>query len=193
MLVNEETSPIKINAQSAVDAETSQHEAASVSIYHSSSTPHNLPLMSANNQPPNVPNPSAENGNFTAIFDAASIEYLGVTGTRLDTHPFAAQLEKSHSPEAVSNLIRTQAQAFTKFRNTDQRLMTWLNPTVHILSTFSATLGEGIGLVSRLIHFISLFLRRLVLSHSRLRRPFSLPLVSFLRLVSAEVRFHAFF
>jgi len=110
--------------------------------------------MRANDQPPN---PSADTDNFTTIFDAASIEYLRVTGTRLDTHPFAAQLEKCHGPEAVSNLLRTQAQAFSKFRNGDERLMAWLNPTVHILSTFSATLGEGIGLVSHLIYFISLF------------------------------------
>src|SRR5712671_174785 len=95
--------------------------------------------MRANEQPPN---PSAHNHNFTAIFDAASIEYLRVTGTRLDTHPFAAQLEKSHSPEAVSNLIRTQAHAFTRFRNSDQRFMAWLNPTVHVLSTFRQRLAK---------------------------------------------------
>ena len=109
--------------------------------------------MRANDQPPNP----SDNDRFPAIFDAASIEYLRVTGTRLDTHPFATQLETCHSPEAVSNLLRTQAQAFSKFRNGEERLMAWLNPTVHILSTFSATLGEGIGLVRRLIHFVSLF------------------------------------
>ena len=89
--------------------------------------------------------------NFTAIFNTASNEYQRVTGKRLDTHPFAAQLDTCHSPEAVSDVLRTQAQAFSKFGKGDEKLMTWLNPTVNILIAFSGTLGEGIGLVSRLI------------------------------------------
>ena len=109
--------------------------------------------MSASNQ---VPGPSTD--NFTAIFNAASNEYLRVTGKRLDTHPFAAQLDTSPSPEVVSNIFRTQAQAFSKFSKGDEKLMTWLNPTVSILLAFSETLGEGIGLVSSLIHSVRLFL-----------------------------------
>ncbi|KAF8483882.1 hypothetical protein DFH94DRAFT_819972 [Russula ochroleuca] len=97
--------------------------------------------MNASNQ---VAGPSTD--NFTAIFNAASNEYQRMTGKRLDTHPFAAQLGTCRSPEAVSNVLRTQAQAFNKFRKGDENLMTWLNPTVNILFTFSATLGEGIGL-----------------------------------------------
>jgi hypothetical protein len=105
--------------------------------------------MSASNQ---VAGPSTD--NFSAIFNAASNEYQRVTGNRLDTHPFAAQLETSCSPEAVSNVLRTQAQAFSKSREGDEKLMTWLNPTINILLAFSGTLGEGIGLVSNLIHFV---------------------------------------
>ena len=90
--------------------------------------------------------------NFTAIFNAASVEYQTLTGKSLDTHPFAAQLDNCHNPEAISDVLRTQALAFSKFRKGDERLMAWLDPTVHILFTFSGTLGEGIGLVSNLIH-----------------------------------------
>ena len=97
--------------------------------------------------------PSTSTDNFTAIFNAASIEYQTVTGNRLDTHPFAAQLDTCDSPNAISDLLRAQAQAFSKFRKSDEKLMAWLDPTVHILFTFSATLGEGIGLVSRLNSF----------------------------------------
>jgi hypothetical protein len=97
--------------------------------------------MSASKQ---VAGPSTD--NFTAIFSVASNEYLRVTGKHLDTHPFATQLDTCRSPEAVSNVLRTQAQAFSKFRKGDEKLMTWLNPTVNILFAFSATLGEGIGL-----------------------------------------------
>jgi hypothetical protein len=102
--------------------------------------------MSASNQT-DGPSTSTDN-NFSAIFNAASTEYHRVTGKRLDTHPFAAQLDACDSPKAVSDLLRTQAQAFSKFRKGDDKLMACLDPTVHILFTFSATLGEGIGLVS---------------------------------------------
>ena len=88
--------------------------------------------------------------NFTAIFNAALNEYKRSTGKHLDTHPFAAQLETCQNPEAVSNVLRTQAQAFSKFREGDEKLMSWLDPTIHILSTISDMLGEGINLVSQL-------------------------------------------
>jgi len=71
-----------------------------------------------------------------------------VTGKPLDTHPFSKQLDSCDSPEAVLNVLRTQAQAFSKFCQGDEKLMAWLDPTVNILFTFSATIGEGIGLVS---------------------------------------------
>ena len=77
-----------------------------------------------------------------------------MTGKRLDTHPFATQLDSCRSPEAVSNVLRTQMQAFKKFRDGDEKLMTWLNPIVNILFVFSATLGNGIGLVSSFIQFV---------------------------------------
>jgi hypothetical protein len=103
--------------------------------------------MSTINQ---VAGPSTD--NFTAIFNVASTEYQTVTGNRLDTHPLAAQLNACHSPESISNVLRTQAQTFGTFRKGDEKLMAWLDPIVHILFTFSATLGEGIGLVSSFIH-----------------------------------------
>jgi len=84
--------------------------------------------------------------NFTAIFNVASTEYYNATGKRLDTHPLASQLDICRSPDVVCNLLRTQAQAFSKFRKGDEKLMAWLDPIIHILFTFSATLGEGIGL-----------------------------------------------
>ena len=101
--------------------------------------------MSATNQ---APGPSRSTDNFTAIFQAASSEYERVTGNPLDTHPFSTQFDSCDSPEAVLNAFQTQAQAFDKFCKGDEKLMTWLDPMVHILFTFSATLGEGIGLVS---------------------------------------------
>jgi hypothetical protein len=109
--------------------------------------------MSATNQTAG-PSTSTSTDNFTAIFNAASAEYQTVTGNRLDTHPFASKLDTCQSPKAVSDLLRTQAQAFSKFRKGDEKMMAWLDPTIHILFTFSATLGEGIGLVYVLIDLL---------------------------------------
>jgi hypothetical protein len=99
--------------------------------------------MSASNQ---TAGPSTD--NFTAIFNAATDEYQRLTGKRLDIHPFAAQLNTCQNPEAISNIFRGQEQAFSKILKNDERLMAWLDPTIHILLTFSDTLGEGIGRVS---------------------------------------------
>jgi hypothetical protein len=109
--------------------------------------------MSASNQ---TAGPSTD--NFTAIFHVASTEYHRVTGKRLDTHPSAAQLDTCDSPEAVSTILRAQAQAFSEFHKGSERLMALLDPIVHSLFTFSATLGEGIGLVSHFdLHLERLF------------------------------------
>jgi len=101
---------------------------------------------------------STSTNNFTAIFNAASAEYQRVTGKHLVTHPFATQLDACDRPKAVSDLLRVQAQALNNFRKGDEKLMAWLDPIVHILFTFSATLGEGIGLVSYLGSFGMTFL-----------------------------------
>jgi hypothetical protein len=105
-------------------------------------------IMSVSNQ---TAGPSTE--NFTAIVNAATTEYERLTGKRLNTHPLATQLDICKNTEAVSNVFRMQAQTFSKFRKGDERLMAWLDPTINILFTFSATLGEGIGLVTNPVHF----------------------------------------
>jgi hypothetical protein len=86
--------------------------------------------------------------NFTAIFDAASQEYKTLTKQNLANHPFAAALQGYNSPDSILGVFRDQAQAFDKFRQSDDKLMASLAPIVNILFTFSETLGEGVGLVS---------------------------------------------
>ena len=99
--------------------------------------------MSSDNQPTNL-----ALSNFISIFDAASNEYKRLTKNDLRTHPFANQLDNCDSPDAVLDLFRSQAEVFDEFCKGDHSLMKWLHPTVHILFTFSETLGEGIALVS---------------------------------------------
>jgi hypothetical protein len=137
--------------------------------------------MSATNQ---TAGPSTD--NFSAIFNVASTEYQRLTGKYLDTHPFAAQLDTCKNPEAISNVLRTQARAFSKFREGDERLMAWLDPTICILLTFSDTLGEGIGLVS-VVHLHITVLGPSILRHSHLLKR-SLPgSVSFSEYVLPQV------
>jgi hypothetical protein len=104
--------------------------------------------MSTGNQ---AAGPSRSNNNFLAIFQAALIEFETVTGKSLHGHPFSTQLETCDNTQAVLNVLQTQAETFSRFRNRNERLMAWLDPTVNILFTLSTTLGEGIGLVSPLI------------------------------------------
>jgi hypothetical protein len=96
--------------------------------------------------------PSRSADNFKVIFQAALNlnEYQTVTGKSLDAHPFATQLKSCDSPEAISNVLRTQAQSFSKFRKGDEKLMAWLDLTINILYTFSGMLGEGVGLESHI-------------------------------------------
>ena len=100
-----------------------------------------------------VGGPSRLTDNFTAIFEAAASEYQRITGNPLDTHSFATQLDKCDSPQSFSNVLRKQFQALSAPRKGGDKLelMAWLDPIVHILFTFSATLGEGIGIVSHVI------------------------------------------
>jgi hypothetical protein len=110
--------------------------------------------MSTTNQ---TAGPSRSNDNFTAIFQLALIGYETLTGKPLRTHPLATVFESCDTPQAVSTVLRTQAHAFSKFRNNNEKLMRWLDPIVHILFTFSTTLGDGVGVVSHLMHSVSSF------------------------------------
>jgi len=84
--------------------------------------------------------------NFAAIFEAASNEYKTLTGKDFQSHPFAAALEITNSPGSILVVFQERAQAVDRFRKRHDKLMKSLTPIVHIISTFSATLGEGIGL-----------------------------------------------
>jgi hypothetical protein len=96
-------------------------------------------------------NPSSTTVSFStfrSIFDTASKEYKRTTGQDLQTHPLATELDLFDSPDAVLEILQKQADTLDETGKCNQTLMKWLNPTVHLLSMFSATLGEGVALVS---------------------------------------------
>jgi hypothetical protein len=76
--------------------------------------------------------------------NAALSEYQSAMGQHPDTRRFATQFDNCHSPEAVSKIFRTQAEAFDRFSKGDEKLMKWLNLIVQVLFTFSTTPEEQI-------------------------------------------------
>ena len=94
------------------------------------------------------PTPSSSTSNFRSIFNASLQAYDNKTKNNLLDHPLATQLQSCDSPIAVLSVLQDLIQQFDQRRASDERLKTWLNPTVNVLYSFSATLSEGVGLVS---------------------------------------------
>ncbi|KAH9169267.1 hypothetical protein EDB89DRAFT_2198624 [Lactarius sanguifluus] len=90
---------------------------------------------------------SASSSNFESIFRTAVQAYKKRTGRDITSHPLASWLKTCDSPDAILAVLQAQVQEFDQSRRDDERLTKWLNPTVNVLYAFSATLGEGVGLV----------------------------------------------
>jgi hypothetical protein len=94
------------------------------------------------------PATSTSNSNFVTIFNAALESYKRKTKQDLASHPLLPNLQSCDSPEAILTVLRDQIPAFTQSQNGDDGLTKWVTPTVNVLYTFSATLGQGVGLVN---------------------------------------------
>jgi hypothetical protein len=90
--------------------------------------------------------PTTSTSNFNVIFDNALNAYKKKTKQDLTDHPLAAQLQACDSPAAILTIFQDQFDQFN--RSSDERLKKWMNPTINVLYAFSATLGEGVGLVN---------------------------------------------
>jgi hypothetical protein len=93
------------------------------------------------------PNASSSS-NFRSVLNAALEAYETKTKCKLLTHPLAAQLQSCDSPTAILAVFQDLIQQFDRRRRSDERLANWLTPTVKVLNAFSATVGQGVGLVS---------------------------------------------
>jgi hypothetical protein len=89
--------------------------------------------------------------HFKSILDAALGEYKTKTGNDLPTNSLAKELQACKSAEAVLDVIQREAKAFDNFREGDKRLMKWIGPSVDVLYTISATVGQGVGMVRTMI------------------------------------------
>ena len=93
------------------------------------------------------PSSSTLSPNFQPIFNAALKAYKKKTQKDLLVHPLSAQLRACNSPSDILAVLQDKVKEFDESRRADERLSRWLNPTIHVLYAFSATLGQGAGLV----------------------------------------------
>ena len=93
------------------------------------------------------PNASSSS-SFQSVFHAALEAYEKKTKSKLLAHPLAAQLQSCDSPSAILSVLQDLIQQFDRRRSSDERLSSWLSPTVNVLYAFNSTLGQGVGLVS---------------------------------------------
>jgi len=96
---------------------------------------------------PDMSQPSSS--SFRSLFNAALQDYANQTGTKLDDHPLAKQLENCESVDTIYTILQEHARLFQEFRGEDGRIMKSLKCTVHVIHTLSTStaLGEGIGIV----------------------------------------------
>ena len=85
--------------------------------------------------------------NFQPIFNNAVKAYEKQTKIDLLAHPLAAQLHAYQSSDSILAVLQQQVQELDQSRTSDERLTTWLEPTVNVLYAFSETIGEGVSLV----------------------------------------------
>ena len=92
---------------------------------------------------------STSSSSFQSLFIAALQDYGNQTGTKLDEHPIAKQLEKCETVDSITSVLQEQAREFREFRGEDGKVMKSLKSAIHVLYTLSTStaLGEGIGLV----------------------------------------------
>ena len=94
------------------------------------------------------PSTSTDSPHFRTVFVAAVKAYEKKTKTDLLTHPLVTQLQSCNSSSDILAVLHDKVNELDKSRSDNGRLSNWLNPTINVLYAFSATLGQGIGLVS---------------------------------------------
>ena len=94
------------------------------------------------------PSTSLSSSNFRTIFVAAIKAYEKKTKTDLHTHPLATQLQSCSSSSDILAVLLDKVNEFEKSRSHNEKLSSWLGPTINVLYAFSSTVGQGVGLVS---------------------------------------------
>ena len=95
-----------------------------------------------------VPSSSTSQLDIATIFNAALAAYNRKTEKDLTSHPLLPELQSCNSPDAVLTILRREIPTFSESENGDNRFTKWVMPTVRVLLLFSATIGQGVGLVN---------------------------------------------
>ena len=90
---------------------------------------------------------ASSSSNFQAVFSIALKNYEKRTKKDLLLHPLASQLQACDTATSILAVLQGQVDDLDRARKSDERLTKWLNPTVNVLLTFSATVGGAVGLV----------------------------------------------
>jgi hypothetical protein len=96
---------------------------------------------------------SSSSPNFQFVLNAALEAYEKTVKSKLLDHPLTTQPQSCDSPSSILSILTDLVQQLGQSRTSDERLRTWLDPTVNVLFAFSATLGEGVGLVILKNHY----------------------------------------
>ena len=96
--------------------------------------------------------------NLRPILDEAAVQYKELTGYNLATHPLAARFDNWDSADTILEVFQDQARKFNEFRKGNEKLMEWLKPTVQIMVSISASLGNAATSVQLVFTGISILL-----------------------------------
>ena len=97
---------------------------------------------------PRAPVATAPSPHFTATFKKAVKAFKKKTKQDPTANPLAIQLQGCDSPAAIVTVLQDEIDQFKRSHSGDERLHKWLGPTINVLCAFSATLGQGVGLVN---------------------------------------------
>ena len=103
------------------------------------------PFMSHSH--PTASSSSNQVSNFQLIINNALDEYKKRTKKDLRAHPLVTELQSCNTSSAILSVLQKQVQGLDESRRSDARWTRWLDPTVNVLFTLSATLGQGVSLV----------------------------------------------
>jgi hypothetical protein len=74
---------------------------------------------------------TSSSSSFQLLFNATLQDYANQTGTKLDEHPLAKQLESCDSVNSITAILQENAQKFQEFRGEDGKIMKSLKCAVH--------------------------------------------------------------
>jgi hypothetical protein len=85
--------------------------------------------------------------NLQLITDALA-DYARRMGIDLSQNPFADEIQRSNTPDAILELLQQREKEFIKYREGNRTLINCFSPAVRVLHMFSGMLGEAVSLVS---------------------------------------------